>query len=192
MIFAARAEPHREAVVRQNPVINTVNEIYKALFFDNFSKLYHYALTILKNEEEAKDVVQSAFLKLWLKRDEVDIRVAGKSYLYTTVYRLSLNAIRDRKVQVDYPDNLIASGSASNPSEIQELRLKLNLAIEKLPLRCKEVFYKSRFEGKKYSVMAGEMNISIKTVEVQMGKALKLLRENLSGFITLSMLPLII
>ena len=67
MIFAARAEPHREAVVRQNPVINTVNEIYKALFFDNFSKLYHYTLTILKNEEETKDVVQSAFLKLWLK-----------------------------------------------------------------------------------------------------------------------------
>lgn len=192
MNFAVVAEQSRGALVSQKPVSKTVDEYFKTLFFDYFSKLHHYALTIVKNEDEAKDIVQSAFLKLWQKRDEVDINAAGKSYLYTTVYRLSLNSLRDRKVQVEYPADLIAAGSTSNPSEIQELRTKLNLAIEQLPLRCKDVFYKSRFEGKKYAQIADEMNISVKTVEAQMGKALKLLRENLSDIVTLLMLGLII
>lgn len=192
MNFAVVAEQSRGTLVSQKPVSKTVDEYFKTLFFDYFNKLHHYALTIVKNEDEAKDIVQSAFLKLWQKRDEVDINAAGKSYLYTTVHRLSLNSLRDRKVQVEYPADLIAVGSTSNPSEIQELRVKLNLAIEQLPLRCKEVFYKSRFEGKKYAQIADEMNISVKTVEAQMGKALKLLRENLSDIVTLLILGLII
>jgi len=71
-----------------------------------------------------------------------------------------------------------------DPAEEREIRNRIYQAIETLPPRCKEVFCKSRLEGKKYSEIASELSISVKTVEVQMGKALKILREILADIIT--------
>jgi RNA polymerase sigma-70 factor (ECF subfamily) len=76
------------------------------------------------------------------------------------------------------------AGSKYDPAEEKEIRNRIHRAIETLPPRCKEVFCKSRFEGKKYSEIANELSISVKTVEVQMGKALKILRKTLADIIT--------
>jgi len=160
-----------------------VEEDFKKTFGDYFDKLYRYAFTIVQDNGEAKDIVQSAFVKLWEKRHEVE---SAKAYLYTSVYHFSLNAIRNRKVREGHHQRLassVSTDSSVDTAEVKEVRHRINQVIGKLPPKCKEVFYSSRFEGKKYAEIAEAMDISIKTVEAQMGKALKILRENLADLI---------
>ena len=178
-------------ILKREP--STVEEIFRQCFDDYFNKLYAYAFTIVKNNAEAKDIVQAAFVKLWEKRDEVNLAVAGKAFLYTSVYHLSLNSVRNRKIREGHHQIISKNHSvtSSYTAEEKETRLRINMAIDALPLRCKEVFCKSRFEGKKYAEIAKELGISIKTVEVQIGKALKLLRENLAYLGLLALLNLL-
>ena len=160
--------------------------VFKQCFHDHYEGLHRYAFTIVKEDQQAKDIVQTAFLKLWEKRDQVDLLASGRSYLFTSVYHLSLNSIRDGEIKKQHKEQ-IASGTPEisyDPAEQKELKERIQEAINSLPPRCKEVFCKSRLEGKKYGEIATEMNISVKTVEVQMGKALKKLKEMLSDVIT--------
>jgi RNA polymerase sigma-70 factor, ECF subfamily len=160
----------------------TVEDHYKQCFHEYFEKLFGYAFTIVKDNAEAKDIVQSAFIKLWEKRETLNFAVAARAYLYTTVYHLSLNTVRNRKVRESHLPNIAPTGITTSIStaEEKEIRERIRQAIDTLPPRCREVFCKSRLEGKKYASIADEMNISVKTVEVQMGKALKALREQLA------------
>jgi len=141
---------------------------------------------MIKDNQQAKDIVQSAFVKLWEKRKDIDIVSVGRSYVYTSVYHLCLNSIRDRKIKDSSNEHLAAAmaGNRYDPAEKREIRDRIHQAIGTLPPRCREVFCKSRFEGKKYSEIATELSISVKTVEVQMGKALKILRKTLADIIT--------
>ena len=168
----------------------TVEELYKQNFDRYFDRLYHYAYTIVKENGEAKDIVQAAFVKLWEKRSEVNMNTSAKAYLYTSVYNLSLNTIRNRKTREAHHQQMrpVEFGSDLNSAEQKETRTRINEAIEKLPERCREVFCKSRFEGKKYAEIAAELDISVKTVEGQVGKALKILRETLSDLATISVI----
>ena len=159
-----------------------VDELYKQLFYQYFQSLCGYALTIVKDPDAAKDVVQTAYIKLWDKRKEVNINESAKSYLYTTVYRLSLNVVRNQVSRKGHHEEIKKSSSfhQTNSLEGEEVQKRILATIELLPDRCKEVFYKTKFEGKKYLEVSEELGISVKTVEVQMGKALKFLREKLS------------
>ena len=171
-----------------------VEEIYKQCFDLYFEKLYSYAFTILKDNAEAKDIVQSAFVRLWEKRMEVNLSTSAKSYLCTSVHRLALNSIRNRKTREKHQARIIQIGQKRdlNSAEEKEKRAKIHEAIESLPPRCKEVFCKSRFDGMKYAAIAMDLNISVKTVEVQMGKALKILREQLADLLIAFILYFII
>ncbi|MDB5229392.1 MAG: polymerase sigma-70 factor [Chitinophagaceae bacterium] len=162
-----------------------MEEGFKQCFQTYFERLHAYAYTIVKDNAEAKDIVQRAFLKLWEKRQEINADGTIKAYLYKTVYHLSLNAVRDLKTRQKHLSSANPSviNTFYDPSEEKELSARIRLGIENLPPRCREVFIKSRNEGKKYSEIAMEMDISVKTVEVQMGKALRLLRESLSDLL---------
>ena len=165
--------------------LTQVEEIYKQSFDLYFERLYHYAFTIVRDDAEAKDIVQSAFVKLWEKRKEVNLATSAQSYLYTSVYRLSLNTIRNRKIREGHHKQIIPTQPKEEKISVEEKerRTRIESAIHDLPPRCKEVFFKSRMEGKKYSIIATELEISIKTVEAQIGKALKILRERLADLI---------
>jgi len=174
-------------------ITHTVEELYKQTFDRYFDRLYHYAYTIVKENGEAKDIVQAAFIKLWEKRNEVNMDTAAKGYLYTSVYNLSLNTIRNRKTREGHHQQMIpGSFSDLNTAEQKEIRKRITEAIEKLPGKCREVFYKSRYEGKKYAEIAAELGISVKTVEAQVGKALKMLREMLSDLVAVWIIYLFI
>jgi RNA polymerase sigma-70 factor, ECF subfamily len=172
----------------------SVEEIYKQCFDQYFEKLYRYAFTILKDNAEAKDIVQSAFVRLWEKRMEVNLSTSAQSYLYTSVHRLALNSIRNKKTRESHHARIVSIGKKEdlNSAEEKESRAKIHEAIDSLPPRCKEVFCKSRFEGMKYAAIAMDLNISVKTVEVQMGKALKALREQLADLLMAFILYFII
>lgn len=160
----------------------TVEAHYKDYFYTYFEKLFGYAFTMVQDNAEARDIVQLAFVKLWEKRASIDLAHAGRAYLYTTVYNLSLNAIRNRDVRKLHHAQIADSITAihTHTAEEAEIRDRIRLAINSLPPRCREVFCKSRLEGKKYDAIASELGISNKTVEAQMSKALKLLRAQLS------------
>lgn len=169
------------------PITLKVEELYKKCFDQYFERLFHYAYTIVKETDAAKDIVQAAYIKLWEKRNGIDMENSARSYLYTSVYNLSLNTIRNRKSREGHHQQIrpVESISEPNSAEQKELSKRINEEIEKLPGRCREVFYKSRIEGKKYALIAEEMDISVKTVEAQIGKALKILRETLSDLATI-------
>ena len=161
--------------------------LFDRCFHETYEGLHRYAHTIVQDNEEARDIVQKVFIKLWEKRLEVNIPQAARLYLYTAVRHLCLNAIRDKKTRSNYINhynNTETGYVVESSAEKKELERQIYAAIDSLPPRCREVFCKSRLEGKRYADIAEDMQISIKTVEVQMGKALKLLRSLLADAIT--------
>jgi RNA polymerase sigma-70 factor (ECF subfamily) len=131
-------------------------------------------------------VVQKVFINLWERKQEVDLSSSMKSYLFTAVHNRSLNVIRDRKKfsSGEMPE-MAGEWDVSTQIESMELDAKIRKVIDGLPEKCREVFELNRFEGMKYTDIAAQLGISVKTVENQMSKALKILREKLSLYMTI-------
>lgn len=159
------------------------NAIFKQLFDEYFERLHRYAFTLLKDPDEAKDAVQEVFASLWLKKETLQIKQSPRAYLYNAVHNHCLNRIRNQQTRQRYyqayGEHLIPEQPGKTLEE-KEIQKGIYQLLQLLPGRNREVFMKSRFEGKKYYEIAEEMKISIKTVEAQMTKALKILRKALS------------
>lgn len=145
-----------------------------------------FAKKILVDEDDARDVVHQVFISIWEKRQEMDLSVSLKSYLFTSVHNRSLNVIRDRKKfsSAEVPD-VAGEWDVSSAIETMELEDKIMEVVGTLPEKCREVFELSRFDGLKYSEIAEHLQISVKTVENQMSKALKILREKLAKYLSI-------
>lgn len=171
-----------------------MNHAFRQLFVTHYEKLHRYAFTLLKDEATANDAVQSIFTRLWEKQSAIILDEGIKNYLYRSIHNHCLNIIRQGNNRNRYTlyhinshQNTSFSGGPENQMLARELQTKIKAATESLPAQCKIVFLKSRDEGKKYTEIAAEMNISIKTVEAQMGKALKILREKLQEYLVIFM-----
>lgn len=161
-------------------------DAFELLFRTHYEGLVSFAFKYIGNQAEAEEIVQEVFLNLWNKLDSIEVDISLKSYLYQATRNKSLNIIKHRIVQRKYQDHAKFYDDPFdyfNPMELEELQQKIQAAIDKLPPKCKEVFALSRFEEKKYKEIADHLGISVKTVENQMGKALKLLREDLSDYL---------
>lgn len=141
----------------------------------------------MKSNHDAADVVQLVFTKWWEKGEGLIIRGDVRPYLYRTVHNQCLNLLRNRKNRktdsVDFGTVQMNIPTADSEDRLvkKEIAAKLMVELNNLPPQCKLIFFKSRFEEKKYSEIAMELHLSIKTVETQIGKALKILREKLHG-----------
>jgi RNA polymerase sigma-70 factor (ECF subfamily) len=160
------------------------------LFKTYYSPLCRFAKTILKNAEQAEDVVQEVFLKIWDKRNSIEPNPSFKAYLYMAVRNHSLNLLKlnERKYWLDDEmenDAIFSNNEVQANLEAKELNQRINEAIESLPEKCKLTFKLSRFENLSYKEIAEAMNLSVKTVENQMGKALALLRKEVVPFLGL-------
>jgi RNA polymerase sigma-70 factor (ECF subfamily) len=160
------------------------------LFKEHYEQLHRYAYTILKNEDEAKDVVQSVFLTLWEKQETLRINTSPKAYLFRSVYHESLNYIRKQDVLRKHHTAAaeVHEDTFQKPFSFEDdlaVKEQIEQVLRELPPQCREVFVKSRAEQKKYSEIAAEMGIAVKTVEAHMSKALKLIRQMLRVFIGL-------
>jgi RNA polymerase sigma-70 factor (family 1) len=153
--------------------------------FTELYRKYHKSLVLasdkyVKEIDIAKEIVQDVFMKIWEKPFELNSDCTLKSYLYRTVINYSLNHLK-REVNINQHHlkiaNEVSYDSLDAIQEEQELKVIIYREIELLPLKCKQVFKFSRFEGLKYKEIAVLMNISEKTVENHMVKALKVLRE---------------
>lgn len=141
----------------------------------------------VRDLDEAKSLVHEVFLTIWEKMDTLPEDVNYRSYLYTAVRNRCLNHIRDRKKTVMFENVAEQALPVENNSAMEtgELEREIELAINSLPEKCREVFELSRFGGLKYGQIAEKMGISVKTVEAQMSKALAVLREHLAEFLSL-------
>jgi len=158
------------------------------LFRSLYKPLYRFAMSYVKADEDAREIVQDAFVTLWEKRHTLDLSKSVKSYLSTTVRNKCLNHLRDnRKFSRELLDleNLREEAAYEQPDNLveREIRDKINTSIEELPEKCREIFILSRYHHLKYQEIAGRLQISVKTVETQMSKALQHLRHRLSDYL---------
>jgi RNA polymerase sigma-70 factor (ECF subfamily) len=165
---------------------------FEEVFMAHYKGMYCYACIMLKNEAEAEEITQTIFEKLWEKRDALSIETSLKAYLYRMVHNDCLNWLKHKSVVLKFQKEKIYSmkNESYNAEEkilSAQLNEQLGNALRELPEQCRTVFQLSRFEELKYREIAVQLGISEKTVENQMGKALKLLRMKLVDF-----LPLII
>lgn len=136
--------------------------------------------------DEAKNIVHEVFMSVWEKFESLPEGTNYKSYLYTAVKNKSLNHIRDRKKHVVLEEAEDDGPTEQNATlETAELEREIEIALQSLPEKCRQVFEMNRQEGLKYAEIAEKLNISIKTVEAQMSKALSILREHLREFMML-------
>lgn len=149
-----------------------------------------FAQKYVKDFETAREIVQAAFISLWEKRETIDMEKPFKSYLTTIIHNKCTNHLRDnRKFDpyildienlLDVPEYEGADSMVEN-----ELKLKIDLSIAELPEKCREIFILSRYENLKYQEIADKLDISVKTVETQMSKALQHMRIRLAEYITM-------
>ncbi len=161
---------------------------FEALFKAHFRELHAYAYSLVNDWDNAEELVQNLFLKLWERNDWARVHTSVKSYLYKSVYHESLNLLRHEKVHLRYqaltvPTMEYHTGDAAEKLKLSEVETHLAKALNKLPEKCRAVFHLSRFEELKYQQIADQLQISIKTVETQMVKALKILRKEMAEFL---------
>jgi RNA polymerase sigma-70 factor (ECF subfamily) len=165
-------------------------EYFEKIFKEYFKPLSYYAVKLVRDQDSAKEIVHTVFISLWDKRDTISLDQPIRSYLYTAVHNRCLNFLRDRSkfIGEDAGDLEFLSGLAA-PEESQiehsETESRINDAINRLPEKCRRIFKMNRFEEKKYSEIADELNISVKTVEGQISKALRILRDELKDYLIL-------
>lgn len=161
---------------------------FEIVFKAHFKRLHAYAFTFVKDNDVAEDMVQNTFVKLWERSPGLRIHTSVSAYLYRSVYHECLNYLKHEKVKAVHETHsrhvdISHAADASAQTQLNELQHKLNQSLAQLPEGCRTVFQLSRFESLKYQEIADKLGISIKTVENQMGKALKLLRSRLIDYL---------
>jgi RNA polymerase sigma-70 factor (ECF subfamily) len=161
---------------------------FEQMFKTYFKRLHAYAFTILRDEIQAEEMVQQVFFKLWERNENLTLTGSVSAYLYRAVHNESLNYLKHQKVRSNHQLHVAYSmkNEVEHPAKkvmAGELEKKIHTALNELPEQCRTIFQMSRFDELKYREIADKLGISVKTVENQMGKALKLLREKLVDFL---------
>jgi len=158
---------------------------YEQLFRRFYGPLCVYASRILEDEPAAEEIVQDFFVKLWEKRQTIQIESSVKSYFFRSVKNLCFNRFKHEQIKLKHAREVIANAESNDYGDhFLEVDLKKDIeeSIAALPEKRREIFRLSREEGLKYREIAEKLNISIKTVEAQMGLAIKSLREKLKKY----------
>jgi RNA polymerase sigma-70 factor, ECF subfamily len=160
---------------------------YEQLFRKYYEQLCQWAHQYLHDRDSSEEVVQELFYYIWLKREGLDFRVSVKSYLYKSISNNCKMILRQKKRRSEIESILASDAELStdpeNLLESEEINDIVNRTLINLPERSASVFKMSRFEGMKYTEIAEKLNISVKTVEANMSKALALFRQNLEKYI---------
>ena len=169
------------------------NELVKALskgeikaFNDLFqiygNRIFRFAVGYLKSEHDAEELVQDVFMKIWEKRSELKENLSFKSYIFTIAFNIIRKHFVKKALTAKYFEQQViedADLSTIQNIDFQSTKKAIDHLVNQLPARRKEVFIKSRFEGLTTKEIADELGTSPKTVENQLGEALRFIREYL-------------
>lgn len=162
------------------------HKYFECVFKNHYSKLCNFSFNYIHNKNIAEDIVQTVFLTFWEQRKNWKYLNNDKAYLYKLVRNESLNYIKLNKIHRDARDEIrdrMLEWKLSSEEKFGENELKkmIQIGIDTLPQRCKEIYQLSRNGGLTYKEIANVLSISINTVETQMGRALKSLRNYISN-----------
>ena len=161
---------------------------FSAIFIAYYKDLVLFAINFTHEIDSAEEIVQDTFAKIWEEHDTININVSIKSYLLKSVYNKSIDWLRHEKVKQKYSLEVF-----TNPIEYEcntddylinsEIEGLIKVALDKLPPDYSQAYRMSRYEGLKYHEIAEKLNVSVRTVEVRIGKALSSLREGLHDYL---------
>ena len=175
------------------------NELAFKYFFNKYyGQVIGFCIQFVNDKQEANGIAQEAFTNLWINKENISTGPGIKSFLYTYAKSKCLNILRHKKVKDKYRNyTLNKKERAINVQVLKsmnfdslvltELEELINKSIEELPEMTKQIFIKKRFENKKNKEIAENMDISLKTVESHMTKALKVLKTKLSAYLPANM-----
>ncbi len=158
---------------------------FETIFRQHFAFVCTVIHKYVGDKSKVEDIAQEIFTELWVKRDQIHIHTSLGAYLRRMAISRALNYLRDTRKhnwdELDQNSENVQDLSYQGTSAIQyleeeDLKKRIDLAINSLPEKCKIVFLMSRYDELSYAEIAQQMNISVKTVENQIGKALKMLR----------------
>ena len=157
-------------------------EAFSALFDTYYTLLCFFANKYLEDLDLSRSLVQQVFVDIWIKREKINVSHSVKSYLYNAVRNRCIDSLR-KKIKTTEISDLVKQSNQTpfyNMVEEAELNERINSSINELPEKCRKIFVLCRLNGMKYSEISWQLGISVKTVEMQMGIALKRIRKNLS------------
>ncbi len=175
-------------MISDNEIIKRIRQgdvkQFESLFRSSYVSLVRYAKSFVRDHDSAEEIVQDLFVKLWDERDRITVENSLNGYLFRSVHNRCIHLLEHRKVIEKHERETITGqeGSIENVSEqvqYNELQTAVAKIFERLPERCGKIFCMNRFEGLKYYEIAEKLAISVKTVEADMGKALKEFRKAL-------------
>ncbi|TCD02852.1 RNA polymerase sigma factor [Pedobacter psychroterrae] len=166
---------------------------FTEIYNRHWTTLFIHAVKMLKDEDEAVDVIQDVFTALWHKSADLDINTSLTAYLYTSVRNRIISVIRHGKVHEDYMDSLsqlLKEGDfvTDNQVRFNELTVQIEKEISSLPGKMRQIFIMSRVNGLTHKQISSELNISEETVKKQIYNALKILKVKLSPCVFLMIL----
>ena len=154
---------------------------FKVVYEEYFAKLTQFIFKMSRDENLAEELVQRTMIKVWEQRDKIILTTSLKSYLYKVSYNEYLMYLRTKSKFPNIEDAVIeAIDEIEDEQDNQVLLDKIRKEIDNLPPKCREVFILSKINGMKYKEIAEQLNISTKTIESHMTKALKQIREALT------------
>lgn len=183
------AQVNDKALVEQ--FINGNEKAFETLFKRYYQMLRKVAQYMLDDLEQAEELVQDAFVNIWEKRSNVNPDASFKNYLITAVRNRCLNHIKAKKKTHSIDDDeiwqeqLVADSRTEAAVNFKEMHRAIEQAIDKLPEQCRIIFQLSRHEGMSYKEIAEALDIAPKTVENQIGRALKMLKVELKEYFPL-------
>ncbi len=161
---------------------------FEKLFKSHYPLLCHYAERFVKNSDLAEEIVQDLFFQIWTNRDQLNIEISVNAYLYKATYNNCMDWLRKQQVRKTKMDHVAPSNDYTfneEHTEQEEIHQIIRNTLLQMPERVRTIFQLSRFKGLKYHEIAAQLSISIKTVESNMSKALRLFRNNLKDYVGL-------
>ncbi len=157
---------------------------FESLFRSSYVSLVQYAKSLVRDHDTAEEIVQDFFFRFWQDRKKIMIESSLNGYLFRAIHNRCIHWINHTRVVEKHAREMTytSAENTENPSDVfqyNELQLKIAKIIERLPERCGRIFCMNRFEGLKYAEIAKRLSVSVKTVEANMGKALKEFRRAL-------------
>ena len=161
---------------------------FDSLFNAYYPRLLLYAIKIIQNKEQAEEIVQDVFTRFWLNTEGKKVNYSIKAYLFRSVLNACIDfqskeaTLRKRNLSIVIPSDVI---QFEDPILIAELNKAVRIAIDGLPEKCKKIFTLSREEGFSNKEISQKLDVSVKTVENQITRAIKRIKMNISEFLPL-------
>lgn len=163
------------------------------ILYNNYWRpLYISSFNLLKDKEVCEEIIQDVFIEIWNKRADIQIKVSLKSYLYACVrYKVFAEFRKSKDLPIALYEDLNNRFQYTSPETQmmhEELKQQVSLVVESLPEKCKLVFKLSRIEQLSHKEISEQLNVSTKTIENHITKALKILRLSLGNVMSIELI----